>query len=32
MNLKPAQRGNVTKAMQKNKSGFNKFLKLLNRQ
>ena len=31
MNLKPTQRGNVTKAMQKNKSGFNKFLKLLNR-
>ena len=31
MNLKPAQRGYVTKAMQKNKKGFNKFLKLLNR-
>ena len=31
MNLKPAQRGEVTKAMQKNKAEFNKFLKLLNR-
>ena len=31
MNLKPAQRGEVTKAMQKDKKGFNKFLKLLNR-
>ena len=31
MNLKPAQRGSVTKAMQKNKKGFNKFLKILNR-
>ena len=31
MNLKPAQRGEVTKAMQKDKKGFNKFFKLLNR-
>ena len=31
MNLKPTQRGEVTKAMQKDKRGFNKFLKLLNR-
>ena len=31
MNLKPAQRGDVTKAMQKDKNGFNKFLKILNR-
>ena len=31
MNLKPAQRGEVTKAMQKDKKGFNKFLKILNR-
>ena len=31
MNLKPKQRGEVTKAMQKDKKGFNKFLKLLNR-
>ena len=31
MNLKPDQRGEVTKAMQKDKKGFNKFLKLLNR-
>ena len=30
MNLKPAQRGEVTKAMQKDKKQFNKFLKLLN--
>ena len=31
MNLKPAQRGEITKAMQKDKKGFNKFLKILNR-
>ena len=31
MNLKPALRGEVTKAMQKDKKGFNKFFKLLNR-
>ena len=31
MNLKPVKRGEVTKAMQKSKTEFNKFLKILNR-
>ena len=31
MKLKPQQRGKVTLAMQKNKRGFEKFLKVLNR-
>ncbi len=31
MNLKPAKRGEVTKAMQTDKKRFNKFFKLLNR-
>ena len=31
MNLKPQERGKVTNAMQKNKRGFDRFLKVLNR-
>ena len=31
MNIKPQQRGQVTKAMQKDKRGFDKFIKILNR-